>query len=143
MILMLISSKIYTTQSQQLLLTSKSQPLNKMKYIAQAPELTLKIIISFYSKIISSITIITTISQQKLAQLKKYFFNMMMLTINRPTSISCLTQTIKILKLTNGLIKIAQLFIESIIYIDTYKAQIFLFRYPRVYDVQILYKHFL
>lgn len=143
MILMLISSKIYTTQSQQLLLTSKSQPLNKMKYIAQAPELTLKIIISFYSKIISSITIITTISQQKLAQLKKYFFNMMMPMINRPTSISCLTQTIKILKLTNGLIKIAQLFIESIIYIDTYKAQIFLFRYPRVYDVQILYKHFL
>lgn len=143
MILMLISSKTYTTQSQQLLLTSKSQPLNKMKYIAQAPELTLKIIISFYSKIISSTTIITTISQQKLAQLKKYFFNMMMLTINRPTSISCLTQTIKILKLTNGLIKIAQLFIESIIYIDTYKAQIFLFRYPRVYDVQILYKHFL
>lgn len=143
MILMLISSKIYTTQSQQLLLTSKSQPLNKMKYIAQAPELTLKIIISFYSKIISSITIITTISQQKLAQLKKYLFNMMMLTINRPTSISCLTQTIKILKLTNGLIKIGQLFIEGIIYIVTYKAQIFLFRYPRVYDVQILYKHFL
>lgn len=141
MILMLISSKIYTTQSQQLLLTSKSQPLNKMKYIAQ--HLTLKIIISFYSKIISSTTIITTISQQKLAQLKKYFFNMMMPMINRPTSISCLTQTIKILKLTNGLVKIAQLFIEGIIYIVTYKAQIFLFRYPRVYDVQILYKHFL
>lgn len=141
MILMLISSKTYTTQSQQLLLTSKSQPLNKMKYIAQ--HLTLKIIISFYSKIISSTTIITTISQQKLAQLKKYFFNMMMPTINRPTSISCLTQTIKILKLTNGLIKIAQLFIEGIIYIVTYKAQIFLFHSPRVYDVQILYKHFL
>lgn len=36
---MLISSKIYTTYSQQLLLTSKSQPLNKMKYIAQTPNI--------------------------------------------------------------------------------------------------------
>lgn len=141
MILMLISSKIYTTQSQQLLLTSKSQSLNKMKYIAQAPDIENNYF--FYIKIISSTTIITTISYQKLAQLKKYFFNMMMPMINRPTSISCLTQTIKILKLTNGLIKIAQLFIESIIYIVTYKAQIFLCHYPRVYDVQILYKHFL
>lgn len=39
MTLMLISSKTYTTQSQQLLLTSKSQSLNKMKYIAQAPDI--------------------------------------------------------------------------------------------------------
>lgn len=70
MILMLISSKIYTTQSQQLLLTSKSQSLNKMKYIAQAPDIENNYF--FYIKIISSTTIITTISQQKLAQLKKY-----------------------------------------------------------------------